>query len=155
MAVGNSNNVGLSELYLSERVPMTRLATLHVGSVHQAEEIVQEAFIKIGDRWNTIERPGGYLRTTVINGCRSVLRRREVEERHVNESLGDDIKLPAHLVELHEALGQLSERQRTVIVLRYFVDLPDTEIAEIMEISAVTVRTLTHRSLSKLRKELI
>ncbi len=157
MTVDDKHSGGLSELYLAERIPMVRLATLLLGSAHQAEEIVQDAFMTVGDRWDMIDRPGGYLRTTVVNGCRAKLRRREVEGRHLEAStMGglDEAVLPSHLVELHDALRRLNERQRTVIVLRYFVDIPDPEIAQIMQISPVTVRTLTHRSLSILREEL-
>lgn len=149
---------GFTELYLAERTPMVRLATLLLGSVHQAEEVVQDAFVSVSDRWDSVDRPGGYLRTTVVNGCRALLRRRDVEGRHLEATRSttiDHVELPEHLVELHEALGLLNERQRSVIVLRYFVDIPDSEISEIMDISPVTVRTITHRSLSILREELL
>jgi RNA polymerase sigma factor (sigma-70 family) len=146
-------------LYLAERVPMVRLATLLLQSSMLAEEVVQEAFVVVSDRWDTLERPGGYLRTTVVNGCRGVLRRQDVERRHLVASQAQaeadaTVTLPAHLVELHEVLGLLNERQRTVIVLRYFADMADPDIAETMGMSPVTVRTISHRALSILREAL-
>lgn len=142
-------------LVAAEREPMVRLACLLIGSRAEAEEVVQESFAVVAQRWEEIDRPGGYLRTTVVNGCRSVLRRREVAERHArHDRPRDDVALPTHLVELAEALDRLTERQRTVIVLRYFVDLPDDEIAAVIDARPATVRSLAHRALHVLREEL-
>jgi RNA polymerase sigma factor (sigma-70 family) len=145
----------LSELFRRERSAMVRLATLLLGSVHQAEEVVQDAFERVDERWSEIERPGAYLRTVVVNGCRRVLRQRDAERRYQRlEIVGDLEQFPTRLLELQVALGRLSERQRTVIVLRFFVDLPDAEIAEALLCRPSTVRSLTRRALRILRKEL-
>ncbi len=134
---------------------MVRLATLLVGSVAIAEEVVQEGFAALNERWHTVEQPGGYLRTTVVNGCAAVLRRRSLETRHQTIPSGlSDPELPSHLIELREALNCLTERQRIVIVLRYYVDLPDNEIADILDCRPSTVRSLARRAFWILRKEL-
>ncbi len=134
---------------------MVRLATLLVGSAAIAEEVVQESFTSVSQRWDALDRPGGYLRTTVVNGCAAVLRRRTLENRHQATPSGlPDPEIPTHLVELGEALDCLTERQRIVIVLRYFIDLPDDEIAEILNARPATVRSLARRALKVLRKEL-
>ena len=143
------------QLFETERVPMVRLATLLVGSVAIAEEVVQEGFVALSERWHMVDQPGGYLRTTVVNGCAAVLRRRSLEARHQAIPSGDpDPEMPAHLIEVREALDCLSERQRVVIVLRYFVDLPDIEIACILDCRPTTVRSLARRAFRVLRKEL-
>ena len=145
----------LTELIQRERTAMVRLATLLLVSAHQAEEVVQDAFESVYERWSEIERPGAYLRTAVVNGCRTVLRRRDAERRYQQLTIVDDVEqLPTRLVELQQALDRLSERQRTVIVLRYFVDLPDEDIAEALVCRPSTVRSLTRRALRILRKEL-
>lgn len=145
----------LSELYAAEQVGMVRLATLIVGSRTIAEEVVQDAFISVGRRWASIDRPGAYLRTTVVRGCASVLRRRAIEARHApDEATPESVELPSHLVELSDALDRLTRRQRVVIVLRYLIDLPDEEIAEIIGARPGTVRSLARRGLATLRKEL-
>lgn len=134
---------------------MVRMATLMVGSVAMAEEIVQDAFVQVSGRWNSLDRPGAYLRRCVVNGCGQVLRRRSLEERYANLDVEEPpIELPSHLLELRDALDQLSERQRLVIVLRYFVDLPDAEIADALDARPSTVRSLARRALAALRKEL-
>lgn len=145
----------IAALFAVERDGMVRLATLLVGSAAEAEEVVQDAFVALDDRWEQVDRPGAYLRTTVTNGCRAVLRRRAVEDRHRDRSgPPPPVELPTNLVELHEALATLNERRRTVVVLRYFVDLPDSDIAEILGCRPATVRSLARRALAALRKEL-
>ena len=148
------NNAELERLFLAERVPMVRLASLMVGSRAIAEEIVQDAFASVGERWAGLDRPGAYLRTTVVNGCAQILRRRSVEDRHrIVRRAGPD-EIPERLIELRSALDRLSGRQRIVVVLRYFNDLPDDEIARMLDVKPATVRSLAHRALAVLRKEL-
>ena len=140
-------------LYRREQVPMLRLAVLLVGSRAQAEEIVQDAFLSTNERWAAISNPGGYLRTSVVNGCRMVLRHRATEAR-AELLVVAVVDPPGELMELHDAMRRLSDRQRVVIVSRYFLDLPDLEIADLLEVRETTVRSLAHRALRVLRKEL-
>ena len=142
-------------LYERERVPMLRLATLLVGSVETAEEMVQDGFAAVDQRWDHLDRPGAYLRTTVVNGCRAVLRKRVLERRYFAETMEPGVmEAPDRLFELRDALDRLSERQRVVIVLRYFVDVGDEEIAATLECRPATVRSLARRALAVLREEL-
>lgn len=68
----SAHAVELAELVERERSAMVRLATLLLGSAHQAEEVVQDGFEIVYERWSEIERPGAYLRIVVVNGCRTV-----------------------------------------------------------------------------------
>ena len=133
---------------------MVRLAVLLVGSRPLAEEIVQDSFSAVLQRWDNLDRPGAYLRTVVVNGCRMALRRRSTEQRHRELDPPLPVESPAELVELHDALAALPERQRVVVVLRYFADRTDAEIAETLECRPATVRSLAHRGLVRMRKEL-
>lgn len=144
----------LESLFMVERTPMVRLATLMVGSRAVAEEVVQDAFVAVSERWNGLERPGAYLRTAVVNGCAQTLRRRSVEDRHRSVTLPADDEIPEQLIELRSALDRLTDRQRIVVVLRYFVDIPDDEIARTLDVRPSTVRSLARRALAVLRKEL-
>lgn len=146
---------GLAALFAEERDGLTRMATVLVGSHAVAEEVVQDAFVSVGARWDSIDRPGAYLRTTVVHGCAAVLRRREIESRHAGRTPNDrSVELPSHLVELRDALDHLTERQRIVVVLRYFVDVSDDEIAQTLGVRPSTVRSLNRRALAVLRREL-
>ncbi len=153
-APSSSTAEELGELFARERAPMLRLAVLMVGSAQIAEEVVQDAFEAVGVRWGSLDRPGGYLRTCVVNGCRAVVRRRELERRVAGEAVPRAPVGPDHLAELRDALDRLGERQRTVIVLRYFVDVSDDEIAAVLDCRPATVRSLAHRALAVLREEL-
>ncbi len=146
---------GFHELYDREQRPMVRLATLLTGSAAMAEEIVQDAFAAVSDRWEELDRPGAYLRTSVVNGAASVLRHREVEARYRPRLAGTaNTELPTNLIEVRDALDTLTPRQRFVVVLRYFLDLPDDEIARELDVQPSTVRSLAHRALASLREEL-
>lgn len=152
----------LEQLYDTEQAGLLRLAVLLTGSKSEAEEVVQDAFLAVSGRLDELDKPGAYLRTSVVNRCRSLLRRRQTAENHraaVETQYGrwngaDDLELPPQLGELAQALGVLNERQRAVIVLRYFLDLPDTDIAEMLDVAPATVRTIARRSLGRLRDHL-
>ncbi len=144
----------IAALYDVERVPMLGLATLMVGSSHLAEEVVHDAFAQIATRWAELDNPGGYLRTTVVNGCNSLLRRRATQRRLDPPTAVIPSEAPTELVELYEALATLPMRQRSVLVCRYLIDLPDDEIAASLGCTSSTVRSLAHRGLHALQKEL-
>ena len=146
---------GFAGLFAAKRLPMVRLATLLVGSPSIAEEVVQDAFSAVSVRWDTVDRPDAYLRTSVVNGCAGILRRRTIEQRYRAARIEvADSELPEQLIDLRSALDRLTDRQRLVVVLRYFVDLPDVEIAEALGVRPATVRSLAHRAIAALREEL-
>jgi RNA polymerase sigma factor (sigma-70 family) len=148
-------DTAVTTLFARKRDPMVRMAALMVGSAALAEEVVQDAFVEVSRRWESLDRPGAYLRRSVVNGCAQILRRRSLEDRHARlEPEPPPVELAAPLLELRDALDRLTERQRIVVVLRYFVDITDAEIAEILGIRPSTVRSLTRRALAVLRKEL-
>ena len=88
-----------------------------------------------------------------LNACRMALRRRAIERRYPHDA-ASVVDAPTELVELHDALDRLSDRQRAVVVLRYFADASDAEVAQLLGCRTSTVRSLARRSLLKLRKEL-
>lgn len=137
-------------LYRHEFPGMVKLARAMVDQTDKATEIVQEAFAKTWRKWSTVKNPGGYVRTAVVNGCRSELRKREVRRR---------IPLPApdtvddrEREYLADALAQLSPKRRIVLVLRFYEDMPDAEIAEVLGVRPGTIKSLASRGLADLRK---
>lgn len=139
-----------AELFEAEYGALVRLAVLLVDDVATAEEVVQDAFVQLHRRWSTVEQPRGYLRRCVANGGRDVQRRRGVRRRvrlEVPESTEPAFR------ELDDALVRLPQRERTAIVLRYFEDRPETDIAEILGVRPSTVRTLVRRGIQQLRRE--
>ena len=142
---------GLVELYQDRYEPMVRLAYLLTGDGAVAEELVQDSFIAVHRAWPRAENPSAYLRTVVTNACRSWGRRRSLELFH-RQRPSDPATLATD--EMWDVLGTLAHRQRAAIVLRFYEDLPEAEIASILGCRPGTVRTAIHRGLAALRKEM-
>ena len=156
MSTGLANKpVELDDLYEAHFTSLSRVAFLMTGSAAAAEDAVHEVFLRCLPRLAEIEHPASYLRTAVVNECRSQYRRVELADRHrrLTSPVIDD-ELPHELMETREALAQLTDRQRAAVVLRYFVDIPDGEIAKVLGCRPGTVRSLIHRALETLREEL-
>ena len=138
-----------AEQLYAQFASMVRLAHLLTGSAAIAEDVVQDAFIRVAPRLESVANAKAYLRVAVVNGCRSASRRsgRVVRLRDEHEPVYDEA-----VVEFFDALSALSKRQRAVVVLRYYSDLPDDEIASLLGCAPATVRVLLHRALTNLRK---
>jgi RNA polymerase sigma-70 factor (sigma-E family) len=136
------------ELYRAQRPAMVRLAFLLTGGDSSAEELVHDSFIAVHRRWDEIDNPAAYLRTAVVNACRSHHRRRTLAGRESRRSV-PVVDAPD---ELADAIGRLPERQRTAIVLRYYADLPEAEIATALGCGIPAVKSLLHRALQALRE---
>ena len=137
-------------LYQREFRPMVRLATALVDEPGQAEEVVQEAFAAVYLRYRVLTNPVGYLRVCVLNGGRKVLRRRRVMRRQpvLTEEVGD-----LGFNHVVDAVRRLPAKQRNVVVLRYELQLSDSEIADTLGIPVGTVKSTLHRALARLRTE--
>jgi RNA polymerase sigma factor (sigma-70 family) len=124
-----------------------------LGSTEEAEELSQEALIRVHERWGSLERPDSFLYIVTVNLCRSQVRRRGVERRKaVVDPLG--VVREPEVDETWLALMRLPFRQRAVLALRYYADLPEAEIAEVLDCRIGTVKSARHRALRALRKDL-
>lgn len=146
----------LSDLYQDHRMRMVRLAVLLVDDPSTAEDVVQEAFTGLHRHWSGLRDEAaavGYLRTAVVNGSRSVLRRRRtardyVPPHQVNARSAESLAmLSAEHQAVVDALSTLPPRQREVLVLRYYGGLSEAEIAESTGISRGTVKSTASRAL--------
>jgi DNA-directed RNA polymerase specialized sigma24 family protein len=143
----------LDELFRRSWADLVRLATFLTSSVPTAEDLVQDTFLRFGARTGPPpDDPTRYLRTSVVNACRSYHRRRLLEYRHRQGLPRPGIDDPG---ELFDVLDRLTPRQRTALVLRYYLDLPEDEIAATLACRPSTVRSLILRGLIKMREELI
>ena len=154
---GEDGWVELAELYREHAQSLVRLVALLVDDVGTAEEIVQDAFVLVHRRWDHVERPEQYLRKTVVNLSRSRLRRRLVALRHPPVHMADAPaadELAGEPGEVIGALRALPRRQREVLVLRYWAELSEAEIATTLRISTGSVKTHAHRGLAALQQRL-
>ena len=162
-----SNTSDVVSLFRSQYWPMVRLATLLVDDVESAEDVVQEAYLSLHRRRHALRDPDktvDYLRSAVLNLARSNLRRRFATRRRQRELERLELTRPTGLPsaehaalvserqrELAGALQRLPARQREVIVLRYYADLSDGEIARALNISTGSVKQHMSRGTRTLR----
>ncbi len=152
----------VTALYQASALSLIRLAYIMLGDLQGAEDVVQEAFCGLYRRWDRLKDHSGalyYVRASVLNGCRSVLRRRAVRRRVLAHQPAADSAEAVVLSgeereEVIRALGRLPHRQREVLVLRFYSDLSDEEIARVMGIRQSTVRSAAHRALETLGRVL-
>lgn len=152
-------DVTIDDIYRSHRMSMVRLAILLVDDQASAEDVVQEAFAGLFRNWTGLRDNAaaiGYLRTAVVNGSRSMLRRRRTARAYVPPHPGTERSAEslALLTAEHQAvvtaLGDLAPRQREVLVLRYYGGLSEAEIAEATGLSKGTVKSTASRAVAKL-----
>src|SRR5215471_313211 len=139
----------LVEVYRVQYGRLVRLAYLLTGHAAVAEELVQDAFVATHRTGGPLEDPYPYVRRAVVNRCRSWGRRYTVERAH-RPRPPDPAVLAAD--EMWDSLAALTVRQRAAIVLRFYEDMPDERIAEILDCRPSTVRSAVHRGLQTLRR---
>jgi RNA polymerase sigma factor (sigma-70 family) len=143
---------GFAVLYHDTYDRMWRLAFLLVGDGHVAEEVVQDAFARVLERWASLDEPAAYLRTTVVNRSHDVHRRARLVSRLALVARRETIDATPD--PLWDALGHLPAQQRTALVLRFYEDLPVRDVAALMRVREGTVKSLVHRGLERLRREI-
>lgn len=136
-------------LYRAHYAAMMRVGFLLTGSNEAAEDVVHDVFVR-AHRHLPLEHPASYLRAAVVNACRDQHRRTVLARRH--EPPPAPLVMPRELVEVRDVLLRLPVRQRAALVLRYFCDMADADIADVLGCRPSTVRTLVHRGLTQLRE---
>ncbi len=153
----------VTELYAVHYRTLVRLASFLVRDQPTAEEVVQDAFVAMAGGWQRLrdaEKALAYLRQTVVNKSRSVLRHRTVVDKNLQKAPPDMPSAEHGALVLLErsavvsALRHLPDRQREAIVLRYYADLSEAEIADAMGISRGAVKSHTARGMASLRATL-
>jgi RNA polymerase sigma-70 factor (sigma-E family) len=158
--VTHAVDIDFAGLYAAQRLPLVRMAVLLVDDISTAEDVVQEAFTALHKNQHRLREPQAalaYLRTTVVNNARTVIRRRQTARRHLSlarlehaEPADSELLLAASHQEVLAAVRQLPARQREVLTLRYWADLSETEIAQALGISRGAVKSNASRGMDKL-----
>ncbi|MDP9863884.1 MULTISPECIES: SigE family RNA polymerase sigma factor [Streptosporangium] len=149
----------ISGLYAEHALGLTRLALVMIGDRESAEDVVQEAFLGLHRRFDRLRDPDRalvYLRSSVLNNARSVLRRRRLPSWFAGTyappvwSAESEVMLGAERRAVMEALQRLPRRRREVLLLRFYAELSEEETAQAMGVSRGTVKSTTHRALDAL-----
>jgi RNA polymerase sigma-70 factor (sigma-E family) len=154
-----SHDAGLGALYATHAAGAVRLARRITGDRMLAEDLVQEAFLRLATRFPDLRDPGAfgaYLRTTVTNLARSHYRRVSLE-RTCLERVGTPVMArdPETHPEVWDAVLRLPPRQRAAIALRYYEDLSVGQVADVLGCPAGTVKSLASRGTARLRRDLL
>ena len=163
----------IAALFRDHHAELVRLARLMLGDLPSAEDVVQDVYASLHrrsraqERAQTVEAPLPYVRAAVLNGCRSVLRRRGIahrvglahraslnDETTVRASAESEVILSEDRRQVLSALARLPRRRREVLVLRYYLGLSEAEIAAVLGISAGTVKSTAARALAALARDL-
>lgn len=140
------------QLYRSQYAPMVRLAYLLTGSRSLAEELVQDAFLRVRPHLDRVHGLEGYLRTTVVNSCANQRRRAALERRYSQSPEFAPQEMADPTDEVGDVLARLPCRQRSVLVMRYYLGLSELEIARELGCRPGTVKSLAHRGLLEMRR---
>lgn len=148
----------VTALYQVHALGLVRLAVIMLGDQTAAEDVVQDAFLGLYRRWGGLSdtsRALAYLRSSVLNGCRTVLRGKSRYHRIVfAEPAFESAEARALAGEEHRevvaAIRKLPDRQREALVLRFYLDMDEVEVAEAMRISRGSVKSATSRALAAL-----
>jgi RNA polymerase sigma-70 factor (sigma-E family) len=148
----------LRAAYEEHYVPLLRLCVLLSGDRHVAEDIVQDAFVRVAPRIGNVsaEHWSPYLRRVVLNlwknRLRSLTRERRARDRSAIDRVADPIGREDRAA-LRSAVLRLPKKQRACLILRYYEDLPEREVASLLGCSIGTVKSQTSRALARLRRE--
>ena len=151
---------GLEGLYRAHASDAMRLAYLLTGDRMLAEDLMQDAFVKVLGRFRDLREPDAfwwYLRRTIVNLSHSYLRRRRVERSYLARQAPPAPSEPPDIGErerVHRALMELRPEQRAAVVLRYFEDLSEADAAAILGRPVGTVKSMVSRGVARLREEL-
>jgi RNA polymerase sigma-70 factor (sigma-E family) len=150
----------LTTLYTTHYRELVRLAAFLTGDRDNAEEVVQDAYVKVHSSWRRVrelDKAEAYLRVAVVNQARSRLRRKQVAQKHRPEPPPDVASAESYAMEHAQrdavlvALRELPRRQREAVVLRYYGDLSEAQTAEAMGCSVGAVKSHTSRAMQSLR----
>jgi RNA polymerase sigma factor (sigma-70 family) len=144
--------VDIEALYRDHRLRLAHLAAAITLDRALAEEVVQDAFEGLQHRLATVDNPVGYLQASVIHRSISVLRRRGVALRHPVPVAS--VTVTAEIDETWARVTRLPPRERAVVVLRYWQDMSEADVATTLGWPRGTVKSTLHRALQRLKKDI-
>lgn len=149
-----AREVSFGAFYEVELGRQVRLAALVLGSSSVAQDAVHDAFIEVYRRWDVVADPGPYLQRAVLNRCRDLLRRDSVARRRLPWAGHEVLDGPEEDRELFDALAKLPFNHRAAVVLRYYLQYSEAEIAQQLGCRPGSVGPWIRRGLDRLARDL-
>ena len=150
---GLTSEAGFVDFYRAEFVAAVRFAYLLTGSRELAEDVAQETLLALEPKLTTVQNPRAYLRAAIVNRVAG-LRRRDLRRERRLDGLYSEQHVDPPAREVVDVLARLPHRERTALVLRYWLDLPNADVADTMRRPEGTVKSLISRGLERMRAEL-
>jgi RNA polymerase sigma-70 factor (sigma-E family) len=151
----------ITALYQAHALSLARLALLMLGDRDAAQDVVQDAFLGLYRRWDKLasaDASPAYLRASVLNGCRTLLKRRSLPTLDADEASLDSAEAALLHTEqqraMFAAIRRLPARQRETLVLRYYLDMSEDQAARAMGVSRGTVKAATSRAIAAIGRML-
>ena len=141
------------KFYEDNFLASVKVAYLIVQSHQLAEDIVQDSFFKVHKKWSRIDSPVSYLRRTVVNSCNSYFKHRKIERIVAAKLARRELIAIEDADGMQDSIRQLPYKQRVAVILRFYEDLPDVEIAKALGCQVGTVASLISRALDQLRRK--
>lgn len=150
---GHRGDQGFIDFYRAEQPGQVRRAALMLGSNETANDVVHDVFTAMYRSWGSINDPGPYLNRAVLNGCRAVGRERSRQLR-LRERLRAPQSSMSHDEVLLDVVARLPFNQRAAVVLRFYAQMSEREIADALDVPSGSVGPWIHRALDQMKKEL-
>jgi RNA polymerase sigma factor (sigma-70 family) len=149
----NSADARFEQFYVASWRQAVRWATALTGSRSAGEDLAQDAFSRVGERFRSLTNPTGYLRAVIVNGAHDLHRARQRRARRESRDAPGEpaVDPPPFDTQLLRALARLPYEQRAVLVLRYWADWTESDIADALGCRPATVRSYAKRGLDTLR----
>lgn len=147
-------DAAFADFFAAEAERLRRLAFFMTGDLEGAADLAQDALSEVYARWNRIDSPSAYARRALVNRCLSLRRRRTLERKIAGAGSADvvsDDGCVEEAIRVADALQILSARQRAVVILRFYEDRTEPQIAHMLARPVGTVKSDLHRALAKLR----
>lgn len=149
----NRSDQEFTAFYRAEQPGQVRRASLMLGSNEAANDVVHDALTAMYRSWDSINEPGPYLNRAVLNGCRAIGRDRSRQIR-LQERLHSSHPSTSHDEVLLDVVARLPFNQRAAVVLRFYVQMSEREIADTLDVPSGSVGPWIHRALNQMKKEL-
>jgi RNA polymerase sigma factor (sigma-70 family) len=142
------------EFYNRNYRDLVKLAFLFVRNIEVAEDITQDSFLSISKKYKELLNPDAYIRVALVNKCKTYIRSKVFERKKLEKLMVNVLEISDEKKDILDVLEMLSQKQKTAVILRYYLCFSDKEIARIIKCRSSSVSSLIVRSLNIIKKRI-